>query len=48
MHRLGFEKQELEALAAYLPDAKSVKIASVFSHFAASLPLNTTITQNCK
>lgn len=36
MHRLGFEKQELEALAAYLPDAKSVKIASVFSHFAAS------------
>lgn len=38
MHRLGFEKQELEALAAYLPDAKSVKIASVFSHFAASCP----------
>lgn len=36
MHRLGFEKTELEALAKELPLARSVKIASVFSHFAAS------------
>lgn len=36
MHRLGFKKQELEDLTTYLPHAKSVQIASVFSHFAAS------------
>ena len=36
MHRLGFEKQELENLITKLPKANSVKIASVFSHFAAS------------
>lgn len=36
MHRLGFEKAELEALTEELPLARSVRIASVFSHFVAS------------
>ena len=36
MHRLGFEKAELDAFTKELPLAQSVRIASVFSHFVAS------------
>lgn len=36
MHRLGFEMDQLENLAAKLKSHKSIKVVSVFSHLAAS------------
>ena len=36
MHRLGFEQDGLRTLTQELPLARSVRIASVFSHFVAS------------
>lgn len=36
MHRLGFEMDQLENLATKLKSHKSIKVASVFSHLAAS------------
>ncbi|MCX6334275.1 MAG: alanine racemase, partial [Bacteroidia bacterium] len=36
MHRLGFMPDEIDALAIRIRAAESVKVASVFSHFAAS------------
>lgn len=36
MHRLGFPEQELEELIAVLRDHTSVRVASIFSHLAAS------------
>jgi alanine racemase len=36
MHRLGFMPEEINVLAGLIVKAESVKVASVFSHFAAS------------
>ncbi len=36
MHRLGFVPEETDELADWIRKAESVKVASVFSHFAAS------------
>jgi alanine racemase len=36
MHRLGFEKHEIESLAEHLTNNKKLKVQSVFSHLAAS------------
>ena len=36
MHRLGFEKQDMEALVARLKSQKAVRVASVFSHLATA------------
>jgi alanine racemase len=36
MHRLGFMPEEIDELTPLIRSAESVKIASVFSHFAAS------------
>jgi alanine racemase len=36
MHRLGFERHELEALCKLLEDAPEFKVVSFFSHLAAS------------
>lgn len=36
MHRLGFQPSDIEALIEALKYEKSLKIASIFSHFAAS------------
>lgn len=36
MHRLGFEKKDLNQLIAFLKEHKNLKIASVFSHLACA------------
>jgi alanine racemase len=36
MHRLGFMRDEIDELAKRIKSAESLKVASVFSHFAAS------------
>jgi alanine racemase len=36
MHRLGFESQEMAQLIEVLGEAKELKVASIFSHLAAS------------
>ena len=36
MHRLGFYKEEMEALASRLNQQKAIRVASIFSHLAGS------------
>jgi len=36
MHRLGFEKKDLNQLIAFLKEHKNLKIASIFSHLACA------------